>query len=93
MGKASADPTPSCRRGPFGGESRLPLREIVGAMTGEESTSVESSKVTQELMAVTAVVSLIEWGSGPKGKPTQTDRTRGAEPIAREGKRTTLCEE
>ena len=76
MGKASADPTPSCRRGPFGGESRLPLREIAGVMTGEESTSVESSKVAQELMAVTAVVSLVERESGPKGKPTQSDRIR-----------------
>jgi len=45
-------------------------------MTGEESTSVESSKVAQELMAVTAVVSLVERESGPKGKPTQSDRNR-----------------
>ncbi len=61
--------------------------------TREESTSVESSKVTQELMAVTAVVNLVERGSGPKGKPTRSDRDRGAEPIAREGRRTTRCEE
>ena len=76
MGKASADPTPSCRRGPFGGESRLPLREIAGVMTGEESTSVESSKVTQELMAVSAVVSLVAGGSRPSGEPTQTIKFR-----------------